>query len=284
VARARNIKPSFFDNEKLASLCPHTRLLFIGLWTIADAYGKLEDRPARIKNQILGYENVDAELLLKNLEQSGFIERYSVGGQNFIRIPNFIKHQHQHPNELRKQSEFPDPVQVVDSKKARNKSGKNKINPDNNGAHGPLNESPLLNPESPLPQVIGQQADRFEDFFSQYPKKVKRKTANEIWRRKNLNSLADQIIQDIAMRLSSDRRWLDGFIPDPTTYLNQERWNDELSIGGSNAKSGKKYSVWDQLNADQQSTGGKVVVLPAGGDLQPEIYQLHHGRDGTGSG
>jgi hypothetical protein len=149
MARARNIKPSFFDNEQLAALPAHARLLFIGLWTIADAYGKLEDRPARIKNQILGYENVDAEQLLKNLEQSGFIERYSVGGQNFIRIPNFIKHQHPHPNELRKQSEFPDPVQVVDSKKARNKSGKNKINPDNNGAHGPLTESPLLNTESP---------------------------------------------------------------------------------------------------------------------------------------
>lgn len=148
MARARNIKPSFFDNEQLAALPAHARLLFIGLWTIADAYGKLEDRPARIKNQILGYEAVDAEQLLKNLEQSGFIERYSVSGQNFIRIPNFIKHQHPHPNELRKQSEFPDPVQVVDSKKARNKSGKNKINPDNNGAHGPLTESPLLNTES----------------------------------------------------------------------------------------------------------------------------------------
>ena len=149
MARARNIKPSFFDNEKLAALSAHARLLFIGLWTIADAYGKLEDRPGRIKKQLLGYEDVDAETLLKNLEQSGFIERYSVGEIRVIRIPNFIKHQHPHPNELRKPSEFPDPVQVTESKRARNKSGKNKSAPDNNGAHGPLNESPLLNDESP---------------------------------------------------------------------------------------------------------------------------------------
>lgn len=70
--------------------------------------------------------------------------------------------------------------------------------------------------------------DRFDDFFSKYPKRVKGKPAREIWKRKKLDSLADQIIQDVAMRLSSDRRWLDGFIPDPTTYLNQERWNDEI--------------------------------------------------------
>jgi len=158
MARARNIKPSFFDNEKLASLCTYTRLLFIGLWTIADAYGKLEDRPSRIKKQLLGYENVDAEPLLKNLEQSGFIQRYSVNGQNIIRIPNFIKHQHPHPNELRKESEFPDPVQAIENKATRNESGKNESAPDNNGAHGPLTESPLLNTES-LKSLSGSTPD-----------------------------------------------------------------------------------------------------------------------------
>jgi hypothetical protein len=274
VARARNIKPTFFDNEKLASLCPHTRLLFIGLWTIADAYGKLEDRPARIKKQLLGYENVDAEPLLKNLEQSGFIERYSVGSLSVIRIPKFIKHQHPHPNELRKESEFPDPVQVNDSKDARNKSGKNESDPENNGAHGPLTESPLLNPEPPLPQDIGQQAGRFEEFFSAYPKRVKKKPAGEIWKRKNLNPLADQIIQDVAMRLSSDRRWRDGFIPDPTTYLNQERWNDEIT-GAPNAKDKRNGEhltpVQKVQRAFAERRAGGEVVDSGSADLRGQV-------------
>lgn len=284
MARARNIKPSFFDNEQLAALSAHARLLFIGLWTISDAYGKLEDRPARIKKQLLGYENVDADALLNDLERSGFIARYSVGGENFILIPNFIKHQHPHPNELRKASEFPDPVQVVELKDARNESGINKSAPDNNGALGPLNESLIPITESLPPEDIGQQADRFEEFFSAYPKRVKKKPARELWVRKKLNTLAEQIIQDVAMRLSSDKRWQDGFIPDPTTYLNQERWNDELSIGGSNARSAKKYSVWDDLNPNPGSAGREVVVLQTGGDLQPEIHKLHHGRDSSSTG
>jgi len=76
----------------------------------------------------------------------------------------------------------------------------------------------------------------FEKFWAGYPKRVKRKPSQEIWNRKKLDSLADRIIQDVAKRLSSDRRWLEGFIPDPTTYLNQERWNDEFDqarTGGS---------------------------------------------------
>lgn len=69
---------------------------------------------------------------------------------------------------------------------------------------------------------------RFDDFWAAYPKKVKRKPSQELWNRKKLDSLADRMLQDIAMRLSSDRRWTEGFIPDPTTYLNQERWTDAI--------------------------------------------------------
>lgn len=76
--------------------------------------------------------------------------------------------------------------------------------------------------------------DRFHEFFSIYPKKVKKKPAHKIWKSKKLNGLADILIEDVATRIKQDHRWLEGFIPDPTTYLNQERWNDDLT-----AKPGK---------------------------------------------
>ena len=44
MARARNIKPGFFKNELLVGLPYEYRLLFIGLWTIADRDGRFEDR------------------------------------------------------------------------------------------------------------------------------------------------------------------------------------------------------------------------------------------------
>ena len=52
MARARNIKPGFFTNDELVELPFATRLLFIGLWTIADREGRMVDRPKKIKMEI----------------------------------------------------------------------------------------------------------------------------------------------------------------------------------------------------------------------------------------
>ena len=72
--------------------------------------------------------------------------------------------------------------------------------------------------------------NKFDLFWSEYPKKVKKKTAKDIWKRKKLDSKADEIITDVQLRPTMDERWKKGFIPDPTTYLNQERWEDECEM------------------------------------------------------
>ena len=83
------------------------RLLFIGLWIIADREGRLEDRPARIKVETLPYDNCDVDRLLDDLARFGFIIRYEVDGVRYIQITNFTKHQNPHKNE--KASEIPAP-------------------------------------------------------------------------------------------------------------------------------------------------------------------------------
>ncbi len=97
--RARNIKSAFFENENLAECEPLARILFIGLWGAADREGRLEDRPKRLKHQILGYDDCDAEALLCDLEDSGFIHRYEIDGNGYIWVPKFLKHQRPHFNE-----------------------------------------------------------------------------------------------------------------------------------------------------------------------------------------
>lgn len=99
MARIRYIKPGFFDNERLGSLPLAARLLFIGLWCHADRDGRLEDRPARIKKEILGYDRVDCDRLLGVLQASGFLMRYSVSDLPLLQIVNFHKHQKPHVNE-----------------------------------------------------------------------------------------------------------------------------------------------------------------------------------------
>jgi len=74
--RIRTIKPDFFLHEKIAELPAMSRLLFVGLWTLADSRGILEDRPKRIKVQLLPYDSCDVDKLLNDLQSSGFIVRY----------------------------------------------------------------------------------------------------------------------------------------------------------------------------------------------------------------
>jgi len=105
--RARNLKPGFFKNEDLAEIDPLGRLLFQGLWCMADREGRLEDRPKRIKAEILPYDSIDIEDLLSTLTSKNFIIRYDVGGGRFIQVINFAKHQDPHYKES--PSEIPPP-------------------------------------------------------------------------------------------------------------------------------------------------------------------------------
>ena len=91
--RSRNIKPGFFKNEILAECDPLARVLFAGLWCMADREGRLEFRPKRIKAEILPYDDCKIDVLLNQLLQNGFIIVYSIDRANYLSIPAFTEHQ-----------------------------------------------------------------------------------------------------------------------------------------------------------------------------------------------
>ena len=103
MARARNIKPSFFTNELLGTEDPMVSLTFAGLWCLADKEGILEDRPLRIKAELFPYrENLGVNGYLTVLQRLGFIHRYVVNGVGYLQVINFEKHQCPHHTEKSK--------------------------------------------------------------------------------------------------------------------------------------------------------------------------------------
>ena len=113
MARTRSIKPSFFKNEHLAECEPMARLLFIGLWTLADRDGRLENRPMRIKAELFPYENCDIAGLLKQLADRGFVRAYESGDVRVLEIAKFREHQRCHPDE--KSEGLPPPAESAGS-------------------------------------------------------------------------------------------------------------------------------------------------------------------------
>jgi len=140
MARARNIKPGFFENEDLAELPIAARLLFIGLWTQADREGRLEDRPKRIKMQLLPLDDVDSDELLQQLHDGGFIYRYGTSTRRarcknqcqYIQILKFEKHQSPHCKE--KASTIPAPdmpgASTRHTQKGKSDAPPDSLNPD----------------------------------------------------------------------------------------------------------------------------------------------------------
>lgn len=112
MARIRDLKPGFFRNETLAELPHWVRLLFQGLWGLADRDGLLEDRPKRIGADVFPYEpELPIHEGLSMLHAKGFIQRYEAGSFRGICIIEFAKHQKPHPKEA--SSSFPKPIHGV---------------------------------------------------------------------------------------------------------------------------------------------------------------------------
>lgn len=123
MARSRNIKPGLFKNEDLAECSIWARYLFPGLWCIADRAGRLEDRPKRIKGELLAFDSVDVEPLLAELAAHGFIARYEVEGLRIIQILAFGKHQNPHfreqPSELAPMPGWKEPEPITEKPRAQ---------------------------------------------------------------------------------------------------------------------------------------------------------------------
>jgi len=183
MARSRNIKPGFFTNDELAELEPLARILFIGIWTIADYKGDLLKRSKKIKAQILPYDNCDVEKLMINLFKSRFITIYNVNGESYAHINKFAEHQNPHPNEKKKGSNIPEYspelAQVIDSKEVAINHDKSRLNQDYSitdpadslilNPSTLIPDSPILIPETgnlnPSKTIVELKHDHAQDVF-----------------------------------------------------------------------------------------------------------------------
>lgn len=149
--RARGLKPGTFKNQALAEIAPPWgRLVFMGLWGLADREGRLLDRPGHIAVEIFPYDLANGRLSIPQVEEmlidlakgsDPFILRYAIGEQKIIQIVNFAKHQSPHSTE--KVSELP-PYQEV---KRQKRSKKITVDPPkSNGGNRP--DRGLLTPDT----------------------------------------------------------------------------------------------------------------------------------------
>lgn len=97
MARIRTIKPEFWEDERVASLSPLARLLFIGTWNLADDEGILRWSVDYLNASLFMYDGLSAKrvrALMQELEP-GLVFPYAAGAsrQALGYVVNFRKHQ-----------------------------------------------------------------------------------------------------------------------------------------------------------------------------------------------
>lgn len=143
MARIRTIKPEFWEDEKLAKLPVHARLLFIGTWNFADDNGALLANPVLMKSHIFPYEDIGISTIsewIDMLVENGMLIRTTYNGKDYLVIRKFLIHQKINRKSIRINIPLSVVLQVID---------------EYNKTHGVLTESSLQERE----QGIGKRND-----------------------------------------------------------------------------------------------------------------------------
>jgi len=279
--RARNIKPGFFKDAKVVACSFPARLLFAGLWCLADYVGRVKYVPVEIKMEIFPGDNVNIEDLMTELSQQKLIEIYREHSEStLVQVLGFSKHQNPHQNERFDKDKKPAPCLPSSQECTEIKGEKSDIKQRVESALGVLSEYSRSDPADSLnlipdslnliPDSDPPDQELLERLFSRFwaagMKKVKKpaavKSFNKIINLKtNQEEFVDWLVQDIQRRLDSKQLGFEEM--HPTTYLNGQRWEDERTLathqnGNGNAHSGPQSSIIDRATDRSWANSFKI--------------------------
>lgn len=281
MARARNIKPGFFKNDALADCGAVCMVAFAGLWTIADFQGNLEYRPRRIKLDTIPYFDTSIEECIDTLEKAGFVHRYHIDTKEYLHIRHFDTHQNPHKNERGSGTLIPVPLKDgIDTEQVPSSDGSARADslnliPDSLNPIGDIVSIPESIPEEELsePSEDDQPEDDeqdpepepalnlFDEFWEHYPRKTNKLKAQSAWAKvKNKTEVLPLITENIRARLATGDWELSkkGVIPHPSTYLNGERWEDEVITKEQSYAANKPTSAVERVT---QATGQQPFCI-----------------------
>lgn len=136
-----------------------------------------------------------------------------------------------------------------------------------NQTEAPQSEStadfpPAEKPDAEIAPKKDVHAERFIEFWSVYPKKVGKGAAEKAWSKIKPNAELHLKILSAIERQKMSEQWLRDngqYIPNPATWLNQRRWEDELQEANP-ARGGYRYGN-EQHTRNAQPNG----FTPSGG-------------------
>lgn len=215
----RLIKESSCISDTLNALSDFGERFWWRLTVNCDDYGRCDARPAVLKSKLFPLADdrtpADMTTALNELSSVGLVTVYAVESRPYLQIVTWGKHQRIRA----KRSKFPAPedgvccqMTATDSECPRNPI-QSKSNP----------KQSIEAADEPPVMSAG-----FEKFWSAYPKKVGKKAAKKAFDRVRVP--VETLLTAVERQKCSAQWSKDNgqYIPNPATWLNQGRWEDEL--------------------------------------------------------
>lgn len=235
MARIRTIKPEFFTSEDIVSLSPYARLLYIALWCESDREGRMSWKPRTFKMRYFPGDTLDIESLCQEILDLGLVKLY---GEGYAYIPAFHAHQHVNPREQASQLPSPRDDDAMTTREHRVD--------DASGTREPRDSDAQVGRKERKGKEHASARDAlFARFWKTYPNKVGKDAARKAFDKRNPDDdLVNRMVAAVELQKQSSA-WTkdDGrFIPHPSTWLNDGRWQDEgltdvAQAAGSNWRS-----------------------------------------------
>lgn len=246
MARIRSVKPEFWTDRSLAlKLTRDARLFYQGLWNFADEHGRISADPYYLKGQIFPYEPEGPdwiEGLIGQLEAAGKVLRYEAEENPYLFLRTLHRHQRLEPDKV--PSRLPAPPRANSQVTSADEVNADESAPNPDESVPGTDEEALFYVAGSREQVAGSRGPSsgegneaspaaFDEFWKHWPRKVDKDEARAAFTKAVDKKRADPTVIIKACAEFSERCRLVGrekdFIPYPATWLNKQRWKDDLN-------------------------------------------------------
>lgn len=222
----RIIKESIRTSKTINQLTDFQFRMWIYLITYVDDYGRGSADPELIKGFVFPRRNriteSDIKKTLAELAGMGCINLYDVDGESFFYFPNWGEHQRIQT----KKSKFPEPQPKNDT--YRDSQNSTVVHGDPPPESNPIqSESNTKYESKSKSESESKGASAFDVFWKAYPKKIGKIAAKKAFDKVKIP--VETLVQAIDQQKCSEqwRKNNGQYIPNPATWLNQGRWEDE---------------------------------------------------------
>ena len=235
----RIIKESICTSDSVDQLSWFEEVLFYRLIVNCDDFGRFDGRTAVIKNRLFPLKDnltiKSVETAINKLASAGLVALYVFEGKPYLYLPTWNEHQ----TIRAKRSKYPDPENIC----------KQMISDDCKCSRNPIQSNP--NPIQSESESESESNTRkalesvFDAFWSVYPKKTGKEAARKAF--KKIPKSAHPLLVPAVEAQKKSRQWMEDngrFIPNPATWLNQGRWEDEVQTFGVNYNYDTAHETW----------------------------------------